>query len=281
VSEPLTLMAVHAHPDDEVIGTGGILARYGAAGARTVLVTCTDGRQGDGPGGIKPGDDKHDEEEVVRLRRQELERSCEILGVSHLEMLGYRDSGMEGWDANGRPDAFCNVPLEAAAARVSLLIERYRPQVLVTYDENGAYGHPDHIQAHRVAMAATEQTGIPQKLYYTAIPRSAFRAWAEGMRAAGIDLAELGFPDVPEDEAPAFGTPDELIGAVVDVSGYTDRKREALHAHASQAENFFLLRLPDEAWRMAFSSEYFVRVRTREPVDPAVVEDDLFSGVAG
>jgi LmbE family N-acetylglucosaminyl deacetylase len=149
----------------------------------------------------------------------------------------------------------------------------------VTYDENGAYGHPDHIQAHRVAMAATEQTGIPQKLYYTAIPRSAFRAWAEGLRAAGIDLAELGFPDIPEGEAPPFGTPDELIGAVVDVSPYADRKREALHAHASQAENFFLLRLPDEAWNLAFSSEYFVRVRTRAAVDPSAVEDDLFAGV--
>ena len=279
MAEPLTLMAVHAHPDDEVIGTGGILARYSAEGARTVLVTCTDGRQGDGPGGIKPGHDDHDEDAVVELRRRELERSCEILGVSDLEMLGYRDSGMEGWDANGRPDAFCNVPLEAATARVCELIERYRPQVVVTYDENGAYGHPDHIQAHRVAMAATERTGIPQKLYYTAIPRTAFRTWAEGMRAAGIDLAELGFPEMPEGEDPPLGTPDELIGAVVDVSTYTDHKRRALHAHASQADNFFLLRLPDEAWRMAFSSEYFVRVRTRLAVDPSVVEDDLFTGV--
>jgi len=138
VPEPFTIMAVHAHPDDEVIGTGGILARYTAAGVRTVLVTCTDGRQGDGPGGIKPGQEGHDEEEVVLLRRRELERSCEILGVSHLETLGYRDSGMEGWDANGRPDAFCNVPLEKPVARVSELMERYRPQVVVTYDENGA-----------------------------------------------------------------------------------------------------------------------------------------------
>ena len=281
MSDPVTLMAVHAHPDDEVISTGGILARYAAAGVRTVLVTCTDGRQGDGPGGIKPDHDEHDEEEVVRLRRKELERSCEILGVAHLEMLGYRDSGMEGWDANGRADAFCNVPVESAAARVSELMERYRPQVLVTYDENGGYGHPDHIQAHRVAMAAAGDTGIPQKLYYAAIPRSAFRAWAEGMRAAGIDLAELGFPEVDLEDAPPFGTPDELIGAIVDVSPFTGRKREALHAHASQAENFFLLRLPDEAWNLAFASEYFVRVRTRRPVEAAVVEDDLFAGVDG
>src|SRR6202035_6077350 len=102
----------------------------------------------------KPGHDGHDEEEVVRIRRAELERSCAILGVSDLEMLGYRDSGMDGWDANGNPDAFCNVPVEDAAAKLGKLIEKYQPQVLVTYDENGAYGHPDHIQAHRVAMAA-------------------------------------------------------------------------------------------------------------------------------
>jgi LmbE family N-acetylglucosaminyl deacetylase len=274
-------MAVHAHPDDEVIGTGGILARYGSAGVRTVLVTCRDGRQGDGPGGVKPGQDGHDEDLVVDLRRGELERSCEILGVSHLEMLGYRDSGMEGWDANGRPGAFCNVPVETAAARIAELMERYRPQVVVTYDENGAYGHPDHIQAHRVAMAAAETSGIPAKLYYTAIPRSALRTWAEAMRATGIDLTELGFPDLPDGEDPPFGTPDELIGAVVDVSTFTAAKREALRAHSSQADNFFLLRLPEEAWRMAFSAEFFVRARTRAPVDASVVEDDLFFGVSG
>ena len=276
--DPLTLMAVHAHPDDEVIGTGGILARYAAAGVRTVLVTCTDGRQGDGPGAVKPGQDGHDEDEVVRIRREELERSCAILGVSHLELLGYRDSGMEGWDANGREDAFCNVVVDVAAARVADLMERYRPQVLVTYDENGAYGHPDHIQAHRVAVAAADTTGIPQKLYYTAIPRSALRTFADGLRAAGVDLEELGFPDVAEGEEPPFGTPDELIGAVVDVSAFTDRKRQALEAHSSQLDNFFLLRLPEEAWRLAFSAESFVRVRAPGGTDGAV-EDDLFAGV--
>ena len=108
---PLTLMAVHAHPDDEAIGTGGILARYSAEGVRTVLVTCTNGELGDAPGGIKPGEPGHDEAVVVPLRRQELEASCEVLGVSHLELLGYHDSGMEGWPQNDAPDSFWRTPV--------------------------------------------------------------------------------------------------------------------------------------------------------------------------
>src|SRR5215471_14215846 len=112
---PLTLMAVHAHPDDEAISTGGILAKYSAEGVRTVLVTCTNGELGDGPGGVKPGEDGHDEAEVAASRRRELEASCRALGVAHLEMLGYHDSGMEGWDANSATEAFANVPVDVAA----------------------------------------------------------------------------------------------------------------------------------------------------------------------
>ena len=101
--EPLTLMAVHAHPDDEASTTGGILAKYSAEGLRTVLVTCTNGELGDSPSGGKPGDDGHDESAVVDLRRRELEDSCRILGVTHLDMLGYHDSGMMGWPSNDAP----------------------------------------------------------------------------------------------------------------------------------------------------------------------------------
>ena len=108
---PLTLMAVHAHPDDEAIGTGGILARYSAEGVRTVLVTCTNGELGDAPGGVKPGEPGHDEAVVVPLRRKELEASCEILGVDHLELLGYHDSGMAGWPQNDAPGSFWRTPV--------------------------------------------------------------------------------------------------------------------------------------------------------------------------
>ncbi|WP_019630442.1 PIG-L family deacetylase [Actinomadura atramentaria] len=273
MTDDLTLMAVHAHPDDEVLGTGGVLARAAAAGIRTVLVTCTDGEQGDAPGGIKPGEAGHDEAAVAALRRAELAASAKLLGIAHVEMLGYRDSGMVGWDANAHPGAFANVPVADAAARVAELIERYRPQVVVTYDENGGYGHPDHIQAHRVAVAATEATDIPDKLYYTAMPRSGFRRMVEYARSAGLDFGD--------EEPPAdIGTPDELITTVVDVAEHIGAKREALEAHASQGDSIFLLRLPEEIQKMAFGWEAFVRVRNRVAV-PDGPEDDLFAGLRG
>ncbi|NEE33554.1 GlcNAc-PI de-N-acetylase, partial [Streptomyces sp. SID7982] len=146
---PLTLMAVHAHPDDEATGTGGVLARYAAEGIRTVLVTCTDGGCGDGPGGVKPGEPGHDPAAVAAMRGQELKASCDVLGVSDLETLDYADSGMIGWPSNDAPGSFWQTPVEEGAARLAELMRHYRPDVVVTYDENGFYGHPDHIQAHR------------------------------------------------------------------------------------------------------------------------------------
>ncbi|MDQ6782722.1 MAG: PIG-L family deacetylase, partial [Actinomycetota bacterium] len=169
---PLTLMAVHAHPDDEATSTGGILARYSAEGIRTVLVTCTDGACGDGPGGVKPGEAGHDRRAVIALRRVELEASCAILGVGHLELLEYRDSGMMGWPQNDEPGSFWTTPVDEAAGRLGALMEHYQPDVVVTYDPNGFYGHPDHIQAHRITMLAAEKTGIPAKVYWPTIPRS-------------------------------------------------------------------------------------------------------------
>src|SRR5918996_1022733 len=127
-----TLMAVHAHPDDEATSTGGVLARYAAEGFTTVVVTCTNGELGDLPGGIKPDAEGHDEELVVKTRLDELERACRILGVTHLELLGYRDSGMADWEHKGHPDAFCNISLDVAAAHVAALFEKYQPDVVVT-----------------------------------------------------------------------------------------------------------------------------------------------------
>jgi LmbE family N-acetylglucosaminyl deacetylase len=149
-------MAVHAHPDDESTATGGILALYASRGVRTVVVTCTDGDLGDGPGGVKPGEDGHDPRQVAAIRSGELRRACAHLGVSHLELLGYHDSGMAGWDFQRPGDAFCRVPVESAAGRIAHLIDRYQPQVLVTYDPHSTYQHPDHIHTARVATYAVE-----------------------------------------------------------------------------------------------------------------------------
>ncbi|MDL4770550.1 MULTISPECIES: PIG-L family deacetylase [Thermomonosporaceae] len=265
----LTLMAVHAHPDDEVLGTGGLLARCAAEGIRTVLVTCTNGDAGDDSGGLKPGDAGHDAPEVARRRLAELEESARLLGIDHVEVLGYRDSGMVGWATNDDPAAFSNIAAGESAGRLAELMERYRPQVVVTYDENGGYGHPDHIQAHRIAVAAAESTGIPDKLYYTAMPRSGIKQMLDYAASAGLDL---GFE--PDDD---FGTPDELVHGVVDVSAHFDSKRKALEAHASQGDNIFLLRLPEEVQRLVFGTEAFTRVFSRVAVPDH--EDDLFTGL--
>jgi LmbE family N-acetylglucosaminyl deacetylase len=270
----LTLMAVHAHPDDEVLSTGGVFARYAEEGIRTVLVTCTNGEQGDGPDGVKPGEPGHDEEAVRETRLAELRDSVAHLGIEHVEPLGYRDSGMAGWDANTRGDVFANIPLQESAAQLGTLMDKYRPQVVVTYDENGAYGHPDHIQAHRIAVVAAEarrdKRGFPSKFYYTAIYRAGFAKMAELLRASG---EEFGVEEMPED----FGTPDELITTVVDVMPYVDRKRKALQAHASQGDNIFFLRMPDDIQRQVLGTETFVRVKSAVAVPGK--EDDLFAGL--
>ena len=267
---PLTLMCVHAHPDDEAISTGGILARYAAEGIETVLVTCTNGELGDGPAGVKPGEPGHTAKEVVAFRLAELEASCAALGVRHLELLGYHDSGMMGWPQNDAPEAFWRADVGEAADRLAGLMARYRPQVVVTYDEHGFYGHPDHIQAHRVTVGAIERAGVCDKLYYPAVPSSAIPRMAGLLAARGVHLpAEI-------EDAP-FGTPDEEIGAVVDCAAVAAAKYASLSAHASQAENIFFLTLGPEVFGEVFSEEAFVRARDR--TGRQGVEDDLFSGL--
>ncbi|MGW2254593.1 PIG-L family deacetylase [Kitasatospora sp. NPDC001660] len=280
---PLTLMAVHAHPDDEATGTGGILARYAAEGIRTVLVTCTDGACGDGPGGVKPGEAGHDPVAVAALRREELKASCQILGVSHLETLDYGDSGMMGWAANDAPGSFWSTPVAEGAARLADLMLHYRPDVVVTYDENGFYGHPDHIQANRITMAALERSGLTPKVYWTTVPHSTMRRFFEAMHEFA-DEQERPQPVETEAEAataageiPEIGLPDEAVTTWVDTTGFGGRKFDALLAHASQSENIFFLRMGEERFTDLMGLETFVRVR--DTTDAPLPEDDLFAGL--
>jgi LmbE family N-acetylglucosaminyl deacetylase len=266
-------MAVHAHPDDEAIGTGGLLARSAAEGIRTVLVTCTNGEMGDAPGGLKPNDPAHDPAVVVPLRLAELEQACKVLDVAHLELLGYRDSGMMGWPQNDAPDSFWQARVDEAARPLAALMERYRPDVVVTYDSNGFYGHPDHIQAHRITHAAAENTGIPRKIYHTAVGRKAIGEMYRRLIAAGVDLGD----EKIDPDNPPFGVDDATITTIVDVSEFLDAKRAAITAHDSQAENMFFLSLPDEAFRMAFSFESFVRVY--DTTGAPLPETDLFASL--
>jgi LmbE family N-acetylglucosaminyl deacetylase len=269
---PLTLMAVHAHPDDEATSTGGILARYSAEGVRTVLVTCTNGELGDGPDGLKPAGGAYTPEQeavVVALRRRELEESRRVLGVQHLELLGYHDSGMEGWASNHAPGVFAQVPVEQAAVPLVALIRRYQPQVVVTYDDYGFYGHPDHIQAHRITVAALDAAGSDARLYFPSIRRSRLPLFRQSMVDLGMEP-----PDIDEDK---FGVPDEMIAASVDIREYARAKRSALAAHASQEDNLFFLRFPEESFAAIFGVEEFVQARPAER--PAAVADDLFAGL--
>jgi LmbE family N-acetylglucosaminyl deacetylase len=266
-------MAVHAHPDDEATGTGGVLAKAAAEGIQTVLVTCTDGSCGDGEGGVKPGEPGHDPAAVVAMRQSELEASCAVLDVTHLELLGYVDSGMMGWANNDAPGSFWSTPVDEAAARLAGLIERYQPDVIVTYDENGFYGHPDHIQTHRVTMAAVALSGTPAKVYWTTVPRSLMADFERVMRELGADWEE---PD-PASNEPEIGLPDEQITTWVDTTEYSEQKFKALAAHASQSENIFFLAMGLERFTQFMGIETFVRVI--DSTDAPVPENDLFAGL--
>ena len=272
--EPLTLMAVHAHPDDESSSTGGVLALAAEQGIRTIVVMCTNGEFGDGPGGVKPGEPGHDEAEVAATRRAELDKAAEILGV-RVERLGYHDSGMADWEYRQRPDAFCNVPIEDSAARVAALLERYRPDVVVTYDEFGGYEHPDHVQASRVARAAVEQTGIPAKLYFTAFRWRTFQRLRERMEELGFDVGPR--PEIDAEALRKMQAVEERITTSVDIGAVVDRKREALRAHASQLSETWFASMPEELFAEFFATETFIRAENR--TGAPLPESDLFAGL--
>lgn len=274
MNQPLTLMAVHAHPDDEASSTGGVLAAYSDQGVRTIVVTCTNGEFGDGPAGIKPGDDGHDTADVAQKRLAELREACKHLGVTELELLGYHDSGMPEWEYRNSPDAFCNVPLENVVDRIGALIEKYRPQVVITYDPDGAYQHPDHVHAARAAIGAVEKTGIPAKLYLAAMRRSEWQQIFEALRAAGEDVPEW---ELSDEERRQIEESEARITTEVDITSVLDRKRDALMAHASQITDSWFSKIPPEIVRSAFGREWFIRVRNKTQA-PAP-ETDLFAGL--
>ncbi|HEY6792136.1 MAG TPA: PIG-L family deacetylase [Trebonia sp.] len=271
--QPLTLMAVHAHPDDESSG-GGVLASYSDQGIRTVVVTCTNGEYGDAPGGIKPGQDGHDAQAVAQLRLAELRQAVKILGVSHLETLGYRDSGMEEWAYKDDPEAFCNVPLAEVAGRIAGLIEEYRPQVLVSYDDTGAYQHPDHVHASLAAQAAAAATGIPAKVYLSTMRGSSWRKIWEALRDLGEEVPN--FIEDPERARRALES-EQRITTTIDIRPVLSRKREALLTHGSQIDNSWFSKLPPEVAEEAFGYEYFIRVA--DATGAPIPETDLFAGL--
>jgi LmbE family N-acetylglucosaminyl deacetylase len=266
-------LAIHAHPDDETITMGGTLARYSAEGARTIVVTCTTGDLG-AIGGQERARPPH---EVAMLRACELEAAVRTLGVSRLVQLGYADSGMPGTPENDRPGAFWTTATAEVAQRLVHVIQEERPQVMVAYDETGGYGHPDHLKAHQVAVAAYAACPPvlrPRRLYYVRLPRAWAAEFVSALRNAGIDApasaasgADAG-SDVTE-----IGVPDDLVTTAVDVRRFVPTKLAALACHATQMPpEHFLRRMPLELAERLWAYEFYSR-------DGAAAENDLFVGL--
>ena len=296
-----SILFVHAHPDDESIGTGATMARYAAAGARVTLVTCTLGEEGEihvpELALLVPGE----ADQLGGYRIAELAQACRALGVTDHRFLGgagrYRDSGMMGTPANDHPRSFWRADLDEAVAALVAIVREVRPQVVVTYDDNGGYGHPDHIQAHRVAVGAFEAAGDParypdagapwqpQKLYYTAVPKSVLQAGFEYMKAAGGSF----FDGIESADGLPFGTPDELVTTRIDGRAHLDDKMAAMRAHRSQiAEDGVFFAYPEDLVAESWGNEYFILARSAgQPADqpapagagPDSWERDLFDGM--
>jgi N-acetyl-1-D-myo-inositol-2-amino-2-deoxy-alpha-D-glucopyranoside deacetylase len=283
------LLLVHAHPDDETIATGATMAKYAAEGAHVTLVTCTLGEEGEVlvPELAHLASDKDDQLGPHRIG--ELDAACRALGVADHRFLGgpgrWRDSGMMGTPQNDRPECFWQASFDEPVAELVRVVREVRPQVVVTYDDNGGYGHPDHIQAHRVTVAAVERAGDPSygegeawavgKLYWAAISRSFLQRGIDLLKESGQES----FFGVDSAEELPFGVPDELITTEIDASDYLDRKIDAMRAHATQIEvdgPFFALsnNLGQRAWGL----EHYVLARGPRPGSR---ETDLFDGISG
>jgi N-acetyl-1-D-myo-inositol-2-amino-2-deoxy-alpha-D-glucopyranoside deacetylase len=280
----LRLMSVHAHADDESITMGGLLATCADRGVRTANICCTDGKLATIVAPDMP--EETTRPRLAEIRQQELRDACAILGVDEVHFLEYGDSGMWGEATNQLPDAFWRADIHEAVGRVVAHIRRFRPHVVVTYDGIGGYGHPDHIQTHRVTLLAVEaahmrslypEAGEPwrvQKTYYTSIPLSFLKRAAEMAKAAG--MAPPFGVEKPEDLP--FVTPDEWITTTVDIKNAVRRKRRALIAHHSQiAPDWPMLAIPEEVNIEHFGTEAYQLVISHVPV--TLPETDVFAGV--
>jgi len=284
---PLCLLTVHAHPDDEASKGAATVARYDDEGVRSVLVCCTGGEAGDI---LNPAVDTPEiRADLHRVRMQELQASAAAIGYSAVHLLGYHDSGMPDTETNQRPDNFANAPLEEAVGRLVGIIRMERPQVIITYgDDRKFYPHPDHIRVHEISVPAFDAAGDPQqfpemgppwqpsKMYYTGFSRRRVVALHEAFLARGEESPyaswfERGLPE-RSDHFTTF----------VDVGDWLHRRRAALLAHRTQVDpEGFWMRIPDDVIREVFPWEEFLLARSK--VDTGFgegdVEDDLFAGV--
>jgi mycothiol S-conjugate amidase len=284
---PLCMLAVHAHPDDEASKGAGTVAKYVDEGIRSVLVCCTGGEAGDI---LNPAADTPDvRANLTQVRMDELRASVDAIGYDALHMLGYHDSGMPDTETNARPDNFANAPLDEAVGRLVQVIRAERPQVIVTYAEDREfYPHPDHIRVHEISVPAFDAAGDPDrypdagepwqpsKLYYMGWSKRRVLALHDAYVRHGHESPferwfEQGFPDH-----------DDRFTAHVDIGGYLDRRRAALLAHRTQVDpEGFWMRLPDEVVRDTFPWEEYILARSLvgPTMSEGVPEDDLFAGL--
>jgi LmbE family N-acetylglucosaminyl deacetylase len=250
-----TLVCFHAHPDDEVIATGGTIARAAADGHRVVLVVATDGAHGEVPDDLAPG------ETLVDRRRAETEASAAVLGIERVVWLGYHDSGMTGWEQNGDPASFHRADRNEAGARLADVLRDEQAEVLTIYDWHGNYGHPDHIAVHQVGLVAAQLVPSVRVLEAT-MNRDAFVAMIEASRAAGVDPGgELDDfdPAGPADDGNPMGMPEAELTLAVDVTPHLAAKRDAMRCHRSQiSDTSFFLEMPDDVFAMSFGTEWFI-----------------------
>jgi mycothiol conjugate amidase Mca len=287
MNQPLTLMIVHAHPDDEVIGSGGTLAHYSDEGIETVLVTATLGEEGEIV--VPDMDTPENHARLAEIRLEELRKATKILAIKHQEFLGYRDSGMDGRPSNEHPECFHQANMDEATGRLVRLIRAYRPQVLASYNAAGGYGHPDHIACHKVTLAAFDAAGdparypdagpawVPLKLYEMSRPRELTQSAWEQMRERGLKTPL----DNPDYDIARFTVPIAQITTALDVSAYMQRKRAALIEHRTQiATDGPFFAMPEDIGRQWFGMEYFTLLQSRVALpEREGYEDDLFAGL--
>jgi LmbE family N-acetylglucosaminyl deacetylase len=268
--KPRTLVTFHAHPDDESIATGGVMAQAAAAGHRVVLVLATKGEVGEVDDGVLA-----DGESLADRRVAETMRAAEELGVQRVEFLGYRDSGMAGTDDNDAPGSFWTADVEEAAQRLAVVLEEEQADVLTVYDENGVYGHPDHIQVHRVGLRAAELAST-RRVYESTMNRDHVKRLMVEQRET-LEASDIESPNgVDDPESITLGVPEDQITTMVDVRAYAAQKRAALAHHASQVdESSFFLAMPIETFRDALGYEWFIRRDAR----PDLRETSLFDGL--
>jgi LmbE family N-acetylglucosaminyl deacetylase len=245
-----TIVFLHAHPDDEASQTSGTMARAADEGHRVVLVVATNGDHGTVPDDLAPG------ETVVDRRRREGDAAAAVIGIHRVVRLGYADSGMAGWEQNAHDGAFASADVEEAAARFAAVLDEEDADVAVGYDWHGGYGHPDHVQVHRVLHRGAELAGRRPRVLESSLNRDAMRELARAAQAAGQEVFD---PDGPMDDGNPMGSPESELHWQVDVTGLLDRKRAALECHASQTSDVgMILAMPPEAFAAAFGFEHYL-----------------------